>query len=340
MRYEPCEASNRLDGLVQILSNLHQNNVINATALNMAAMIHQHHVLTVDDMLRIGLDLAGFHISRQEQVQRGTNIRRFQSHYGSSPLVCTTIWEDLLTTDIPEARIDPMPGAIDKFFLSLYFLKVYASEEKLAGCSKMCEKGARKWVWFFLAKVQALKANKVKRKCKCFTDFLTKNSRLKCPMCKIIWPEEWTNAENSSPQFLYSVDGVHCRTNEIMHPTLAKNTKLYSHKFNQAGFDYELALSLTGNSLVWMNGPFLGSKHDVTVFRDDGLKDNTPLGKKGIADQGYRGEKGILCTPNSHDSAELRTFKVRSKTNVYRCTDCGSGVVTNPSQISSLAEQS
>jgi hypothetical protein len=149
MRYEPCEASNRLDGLDQILSNLHQNNVINATALNMAAMIHQHRVLTLDDMLRIGLDLAGFHISRQEQVQRGTNIRRFQSYYGSSPLVCTTIWEDLLTTDIPEARIAPMPGAIDKFFLSLNFLKGYASEEKLAGSSNMCEKGARKWFCFF-----------------------------------------------------------------------------------------------------------------------------------------------------------------------------------------------
>ncbi|KAI2500860.1 hypothetical protein MHU86_13580 [Fragilaria crotonensis] len=252
----------------------------------MAAMLHHHRAPTVDDMLRIGLDLAGFHSSRQQQVQRGTNIRRFQSHYGSSPLVCTAIWEDLLTTDIREACVAPMPGVIDKFFLSLYFVKVYASEEKLAGWSKLCENAARKWVWFFLVKIQALKET------------------------KIVWPEEWANTE---AQFLYSVDGVHCRTNEIMHPTLARNKKLYSHKFNQAGFAYELALSLTDNSLVWMNGPFLGSKHDVTIFRDDGLKVNTTLGKKGIADQGYRGEKAILCTPNSHDSTELRNFKSRAR---------------------------
>lgn len=116
-------------------------------------------------------------------------------------------------------------------------------------------------------------------------------------MCKIIWPEEWTNAENSSPQFLYSVDGVHCRTNEIMHPTLAKNTKLYSHKFNQAGFDYELALSLTGNSLVWMNGPFLGSKHDVTVFRDDGLKDNTPWERKELRTKDTEARRVFFALP-------------------------------------------
>ena len=59
-----------------------------------------------------------------------------------------------------------------------------------------------------------------------------------------------------------------------------------------------------------MNGPFQGSKHDVRIFREDGLKDKKPSGKKGIADQGYRGERGILCTPSSHDSAELRKFKV------------------------------
>lgn len=120
--------------LVQIVPMSNQHN-INKAAPSMAAMLHHHRAPTVDDMLRIGLDLAGFHSSRQQQVQRGTNIRRFQSHYGSSPLVCTAIWEDLLTTDIREACVAPMPGVIDKFFLSLYFVKVYASEEKLAGWS-------------------------------------------------------------------------------------------------------------------------------------------------------------------------------------------------------------
>ena len=155
-----------------------RNNISTESVPNTAAMVHQeHHVPTVDDILRIGLILAGFQMSRQQQVQRGTNIRRFQSFYGSSPLVCAKIWEDLLTTDVPEARIIPVPGALDKFFLSLYFLTVYLTEEKLAGWSKLCETSARKWIWFFSAKVQALKAKKVRRrKCMCFVDFGTKNS--------------------------------------------------------------------------------------------------------------------------------------------------------------------
>jgi hypothetical protein len=106
------------------------------------------------------------------------------------------------------------------------------------------------------------------------------------------------------------VDGVHCRAYEPHHPTLAKNTKMFSHKFNQAGFSYELAISVYHNALVWMNGPYMASKHDVTTFREDGLKARTPAGKRGIADNGYLGEKNILSVPNSSDPKELRKFKV------------------------------
>jgi hypothetical protein len=46
-----------------------------------------------------------------------------------------------------------------------------------------------------------------------------------------------------------------------------------------------------------MNGPYMASKHDVTTFREDGLKARTPAGKRGIADNGYLGEKNILSVP-------------------------------------------
>jgi hypothetical protein len=60
-----------------------------------------------DGMLEMGLELAGFDANKQGRVKRETNERRFKSHYGSSPLVCAAIWEDLMTTTIPEARIVP-----------------------------------------------------------------------------------------------------------------------------------------------------------------------------------------------------------------------------------------
>ena len=125
-----------------------------------------HHggwIQTPDEILRFGLLLANFSICKQETVLSEHNIRRFKSHFGSSPLVCAAIWADLISTDIQEARIIPFAGALDKFFLSLFFLKTCATEEKLSAFSRSCEKVARRWVWFFVSKLQALKTKKVKR---------------------------------------------------------------------------------------------------------------------------------------------------------------------------------
>ena len=113
-----------------------------------------------DEMMMMSLEMAGFDHRRQERVQRATNVRRFKSFYGSSPLVCAAIWEDLVTATIPEAQILPSTS-VSKFFLALYFLKEYPTEEKLAGAFKTCEKTARKWAWYFAQKVQALKEKKV-----------------------------------------------------------------------------------------------------------------------------------------------------------------------------------
>jgi hypothetical protein len=97
---------------------------------------------------------------------------------------------------------------------------------------------------------------------------------------------------------------------EPKHPTLSKNPRFYSHKFKQAGVDYELGISVHHNSLVWMNGPFPAGDHDINVFRSkQGLKAKIPTGKKVIGDKGYIGEKAIISTPNSHDPAELQKFK-------------------------------
>ena len=94
---------------------------------------------------------------------------------------------------------------------------------------------------------------------------------------------------------------------------MSKNPKYYSHKFKQAGLNYEIAISIFESKLVWVNGPFKASEHDIAVFRKHGgLKDKIPAGKMGIGDKGYRGERGILSTPNSHDPVELRKFKSRA----------------------------
>jgi hypothetical protein len=70
-------------------------------------------------------------------------------------------------------------------------------------------------------------------------------------------------------------------------------------------------MALHSSDLVWMNGPKKAAVPDITIFREEGgLKDMTPVGKRGIADYGYRGERDLLSTPNSHDPRALRKFKV------------------------------
>ena len=138
-------------------------------------------------------------------------------------------------------------------------------------------------------------------------------------VAQIVWPERWNPGnpsvdDDDNPDFIITVDGVHCLINEPTHPTMSKNPKYYSHKFHQAAVNYELGISVFGNQLVWMNGPFPAAEHDITVFRKpQGLKSKIPAGKKVIADKGYRGEKTIVSTPSSHDPPGVRKFKSRAR---------------------------
>jgi hypothetical protein len=121
-------------------------------------------IIAPDDLMSIGLELVGFGAYRQKSVQRATNLKRFKSFYGSAPVVYANIWEDLMTTDIEEARVSPSDAVLKNYLLAIHFLKVYPTDERLAGQFKTCVKTARKWAWFYLKKVQMLKAKKVRQK--------------------------------------------------------------------------------------------------------------------------------------------------------------------------------
>jgi DDE superfamily endonuclease len=135
---------------------------------------------------------------------------------------------------------------------------------------------------------------------------------------QIVWPDAATHtaigANNNTPHFIATVDGIHCRINEPRHPVYSKNPKFYSHKFHEAALNYELAVSVTESRLLWVNGPFPAAVGDLTVFRRD-LKAKVPPGGKLIGDKGYRGEdvRHIISTPRSSDPRELRKFKSRAR---------------------------
>jgi hypothetical protein len=118
-------------------------------------------VVTPDEMLRRGLIAVGFAQDRIRKVARATNLKRFRAHFGSNPIVYAYMWEDLLSTTNPDARIDAATANLDAFLMCLHFLKCYPSEAVLAATFFMCEKTVRKWRCFFSTKIQALKTDKV-----------------------------------------------------------------------------------------------------------------------------------------------------------------------------------
>jgi hypothetical protein len=95
-------------------------------------------ILTADQIMRLGLLQVGFSEARQESASRKTNIERFTAFYGSSPLVCAQIWEDLLTTDLEEARIDTEEArgsgvCFTHFLMTMYFFKIYPTMMQIQG---------------------------------------------------------------------------------------------------------------------------------------------------------------------------------------------------------------
>jgi hypothetical protein len=66
------------------------------------------------------------------------------------------------------------------------------------------------------------------------------------------------------------------------------------------------------NQLVWINGPFLASKHDITIFwKPGGLKTKIPPGKRTIGNSGYQGKPDHVAVRNSLDTEAVNKFKNR-----------------------------
>jgi len=242
-------------------------------------------IVTPEEIRVLGLTQVGFDIQRQLSVNAKKNMERFHSHYGHSPMVFARAWNDLQTTTIAAARIDPANEGItiSNFLYSILYLKIYPTEEQMSGRWGYCEKTVRKWAWFFIKKIAALKG------------------------LKIVWRNDFPTT------FILSVDGVHCRYKEEKHDTLSKDYKLYSHKYNGPGLAYEIALDLFSNQVVWVSGPFKAGTSDKQIYKR-ALHDRIPEGKLVIADGGYRNSAHKeLATPNALDPEPLRTFKARAR---------------------------
>jgi len=238
--------------------------------------------LTANEMLERGLRVLGVGMEAQARRLATTNEKDFESHFGSRPTVIADLWNRLHTT---ATGVPLLPGKHfpSDFLVALHWLRIYPTEKGRKISLHIGEKTGRKWSWLYAKKIAALKEELIQ------------------------WPADW-----GERIFTVSVDGVHFRIEEPLHPTYKRDKQYFSHKFGRAGLDYEIAISIFESKVVWINGPFKAGKHDVRIFKEDGLMQLIPQGKRVIADRGYCGAAEVVSYRNDLDTEEVKEFKRRA----------------------------
>ena len=200
--------------------------------------------------------------------------RRFRSCFGASSRVVAELWNCITQQEVEE------PGSELKHLLwALIFLKVYATME--IHCSIVgwpCAKSFAKWSWYFVEKLANLKDK-----------FISLENRF-----------DGLGAVVHTNCFI-SVDGTDCPVFEPWPFT----KKMYSHKLNGPGLKYEVAVCLKTGRIVWINGPFDGSKNDSTIFKE-GLSNHLYDEEAVEADAGYNGDFKLKAPGMGKDSKERK----------------------------------
>ena len=127
----------------------------------------------------------------------------------------------------------------------------------------------------------------------------------------------WPDDLEGDDIWIMTVDGTHCAIPELNHTMWSQDIEYYSHKYNRAGINYQLGISIAENKLIWVNSPFKAGKNDVSIFTKNGLKNRLlNLKKKAIGDDGYYIVwllvYNCISTPNIHDSKAVWTFKSKA----------------------------
>ncbi|KAL7432775.1 hypothetical protein ACHAXH_003898 [Discostella pseudostelligera] len=92
---------------------------------------------------------------------------------------------------------------------------------------------------------------------------------------------------------------VDCCNFMIQEMRLDPNSKWYDHKSNSCGLKYEFCLALREQRVVWISGPHVPSKHDITVFRGGTESSSDDWDKSSLYFQLKEGEMCIATSANS-----------------------------------------
>ena len=184
--------------------------------------------------------------------------RRFRSCFGAPSEVVADLWNRI------RSRGPIEQGGKPKHLLwALVLLKAYAPSELLCAIVGWpSAKTFNKWAWYFVKRISELK-----------DDVIKLENRF-----------EGLGGVANTNCFI-SVDGTDC---PVFEPYPFKSS-MFSHKLNGPGLKYEVAVCLKTAKIVWINGPFEGSKNDGTIFRQ-GLSTLLYPEEAVEVDRGYLGD--------------------------------------------------
>jgi hypothetical protein len=211
-------------------------------------------VMDEHSMAEVARDVLSLPKSKQYDPKREDKC--FLSFFGAPIVVITNVW-NRIEGSLDDADWPPHPKHL---FWAYVFLHVYSTEEVHCHIIGILDPGTfRKWSWYMLKKVAALKDD-------------------------IIRLDNWFVEWDGESICLISLDGIDYM---VMEPwPFAK--KWYSKKFNGPGVKYEVGVCIKTGMIVWVNGPFIASTNDATIFGET-LADLLAEDEGVKVDAGYKG---------------------------------------------------
>lgn len=217
--------------------------------------------------------IGGCFTNHKQALSEKVANRRFRAHFGISPSVCSILWNLL------QSSILKMPKTVvaEHLLWALSLLKTYDSTVVLASCAGgVDEKTFDVWAWRFIEAIAGLKVHVIK------------------------WEKRLKGDVGN--QCLVSVDG----TDFCIPEQTPFSKEWYSHKFNGPGLWYEVAVSIKGGDIVWVNGPFKPGKwNDISIFKE-GLVKKLSCGEKVEADKGYQSHEKCITPCNYRNELQVK----------------------------------
>ena len=223
--------------------------------------------------------------------------QRIRAFFGVPSNVIADLWNRVwvLLNDDEKKSVDCC-----HILYALVFLKVYATEEVLTSIVGWpTKKTFRKWAWFFIDKIGNLK-----------DEVIVLDNRFN------------GLGEVVRTNCFMSVDGTHC---PIFEPW-PFDKKYYSKKLNGPGLSYEVGVCIKTGHIVWINGPFVASTNDATIFKsqlthllcedeavevDAGYKGDHKMKSPNIGmTRAMRKEKSVVRGRHENVNGRLKQFNV------------------------------